>query len=176
MRKIDAEGPTDGMTYYFTGRSRVSSGLRTANQRDGEHIHLMTQVSVIVIAGEVEALSEGKWGRIRAPMGVIFDTREPHDVRTRADSPVLDLPGLGKDIVALTVTERIVPPSLDIFEDEIDLVAREDRFDSAYLSDPKNTNYWSSGLRLDAAKSQHFWEILDRNRNKLNSLQKVLNL
>jgi len=177
MRVIHAEDPPNGVSnYFFTGRSRLSGELRRANERDGEHIHLMTQVSTAVIAGEIEVLSAGKWERIGASTGVVFDTREPHDVRTRQDAPVLNLPGIADNVVAVTLTERIVPPSLDLFEEEIDLVVREDRFDVAYLSDPKNPAYWSNGLRLDAAKSQQFWEVLARNRNKLDSLHKVLHI
>jgi len=177
VRVIHAERPSDGaVNDFFTGRSRVSSELRSAGKRDGEHIHLMTQVSTVVLAGEIEVLAAKKWKKLGTSSGVVFETREPHDIRTREDSPVLDLPGMARDIVAVTLTERIVPPSLDIFEEEIDLVVREDRFDSAYLSDPKNPNYWSSGLRLDAAMSQHFWEIFERNRSKLDSLHKVLNI
>ena len=177
VRRIRAEDPPNGTSsYFFTGRSRLSGELRHANERDGEHIHLMTQVSTVVIAGEIEVKSAGKWERIGASSGVVFDTREPHDVRTREDSPVLDLPGIAEGIVAVTLTERIVPPSLDIFEEEIDLVVREDRFDVAYLSDPKNPAHWSNGLRVDLAKSQRFWDVLARNRNKLDSLHKVLNI
>jgi len=175
MRIIHAENsPNKKANYYFTGRSRLSSELRSAKHGDGEHIHLLTQVTTVVLAGEVEVLADGKWERIGAGEGATFDTWEPHDIRTREDSSVIDLPGVGDHIVALTTTERIVPPSLDIFEDEIDLVVREDRFDSAYLTNPKNTDYWSKGLRVDSAKSQHFWEILERNRNKLDSLHRVL--
>jgi hypothetical protein len=177
MRIIRAEDVTDGVrSHFFTGRSRLSSELRQANQRDGEHIHLMTQVSTVVLAGEVEVLSGGRWERIGASSGVVFETREPHDVRTRGDSPVLNLAGIAEGVVAVTMTERIIPPSLDIFEEEIELVVREDRFDSAYLSDQKNPAYWSNGLRVDPAKSQHFWEILGRNRKKLDSLHRVLNI
>jgi len=136
----------------------------------------MTQESTVVIAGEIEVMSAGKWERIDASSGVVFDTREPHDVRTRKAAPALNLPGLAEDIVAVTLTERLIPPSLEILEEETDLLVREDRFDSAYLSDPKNLAYWSDGLRADPAKSQQFWEILARNRNKLDSLHKVLNI
>ena len=177
MRIISSEEHLNGTgSHFYTGRSRLSSELRRANQRDGEHIHLMTQVSTFVLAGEVEVLSAGKWERVGASSGVVFDTREPHDVRTREDAPVLDLAGIAKGIVAVTMTERIVPPSLDLFEEEIDLVVREDRFDPAYLSDPRNPAYWSNGLRVDPAKSQHFWEILGRNRKKLDSLHRALNI
>jgi len=177
MRVIHSESPLHGSgSFYFTGRSRLTSELRLANQRDGEHIHLMTQVSTVVLAGEIEVLSGGRWERIGPSSGVIFDTREPHDVRTRGDAPTLSLPGIADNIVAVTLTERIVPPSLDIFEEEIDLVVREDRFDIGYLSDPKNPVYWSDGLRQDPAKSQHFWEVLSRNRNKFDSLRRVLNI
>jgi hypothetical protein len=177
MRIIRSEGGSTGTgSHYYTGRSRLSSEMRKANQRDGEHIHLMTQVSTVVLAGEVEVLSAGNWERIGASSGVVFDTREPHDVRTREDAPVLDRAGLAEDIVAITMTERIVPPSLDLFEEEIDLVVREDRFDPAYLSDPRNPAHWSNGLRVDPAKSQHFFEILGRNRKKLDSLHRVLNI
>ena len=136
----------------------------------------MTQVSTVVLAGEIEVLSAGKWERVGASSGVIFDTREPHDIRTRENAPILNLPGIAENVVAVTMTERIVPPSLDIFEEEIDLVVREDRFDVAYLSDPRNTAYWTPELRADPAKSQHFWEVLARNRKKLDSLHKVLNI
>ena len=177
MRIIHSEDSLDGPTsYFFTGRSRLSSEFRKANQGEGEHIHLLTQACTAVLAGEIEVKTTGRWERIGPSTAVVFDAREPHDIRTRGDAPVLKLPGLAEDIVAVTMTERIVPPSLDIFEDEIDLVVREDRFDSTYLSEPKNMSHWSEGLRRDPAKSQHFWEILVRNRNKLDSLQKVLNL
>ena len=177
MRVIHSERPLRGAgNYYFTGRSRLSSELRPASQEDGEHIHLMTQVSTVVLAGEIEVLASGRWQKIGASSGVIFETREPHEIRTRSDSPVLSLPGIAENIVAVTITERIVPPSLDIFEEEIDLVVRVDRFGSGYLIDPKNPAYWSEGLRMDPAKSQHYWEILSRNRNKLDSLHKVLNI
>jgi hypothetical protein len=177
MRIIRAEtSPNRTTSYYFTSRSRLSSELRPAKHGDGEHIHLMTQVSTVVLAGEAEVLNDGKWQRIGVGEGAIFDTWEPHDIRTREDSRVLDLNGIAENIVAVTMTERIVPPSLDIFEDEIDLVVREDRFDSEYLSNPKNTDYWSKGLRIDSAKSQRFWEILERNRKKLDSLNRVLKL
>lgn len=136
----------------------------------------MTQVSTVVLAGEIEVLSAGTWKRIGASSGVIFDTREPHDVRTRGDAPVLNLPGIAENIVAVTLTERIVPPSLDIFEEEVEMVVREDRFASGFLSDPKNPAYWSDGLRVDPAISQHFWEVLGRNRNKLDSLHRALNI
>lgn len=177
MRVIHSEAPLYGTgSQYFTGRSRLSSELRPANQVDGEHIHLMTQVSTVVLAGEIEVLSAGKWQRIGPSTGVIFETREPHDVRTRADAPILSLPGIAENVVAVTLTERIVPPSLDIFEEEIDMVVREDRFASGFLTDSKNPTYWSDGLRVDPAKSQHFWEVLGRNRNKLDSIHRALNI
>lgn len=128
------------------------------------------------MAGEVEVFVDGKWERLDASSGAVFDIREPHDVRTREDAPVIKWPGTSDEIVAVTSTERIVPPSLDIFEDEIDLVVREDRFDPRILSDSVNRSYWSRGLGLDAAKSQHFWDILARNRRKLDSLHRVLNI
>jgi len=177
MRVIHSESPSQGAeSYYYTGRSRLSSRLRRANERDGEHIHLMTQVSTVVLAGEIDVLFEGRWQTIGASGGVIFETREPHDIRTRGDAPILNLPGIAENIVAVTLTERIVPPSLDIFEEEIDMVVRADRFEAGYLSDPKNPTYWSEGLRMDPAKSQHFWEVLRRNRNKLDSLHRALNI
>jgi len=177
MRVIKAEESADGLSRrFFTGRSRISRTLRPANRRDGEHVHLMTQESTVVLAGEVEILTAGKWERLGASSGAVFDIREPHDVRTREDASVFSWPGGNEGIVAVTSTERIVPPSLDIFEDEIDLVVREDRFDPEILSDPVNRTYWSKGLQLDAAKSQHFWDILARNRKKLESLHKVLNI
>lgn len=136
----------------------------------------MIQASTVVLAGEIEVLSAGSWERVGASSGVIFDTREPHDIRTRGDAPIVSLPGMADDVVAVTLTERIVPPSLDIFEEEIDLVVREDRFATGYLSEPKNPAFWSDGLKVDPAKSQHFWEILSRNRRKLDSLHHVLNI
>jgi hypothetical protein len=177
MRIIHAEDRSNRTgSHFFTGRSWLSSEMRKPNRRDGEHIHLMTQVSTVVLAGEVEVLSAGKWERISASSGVVFDTREPHDIRTRKDAPILDLTGVAKGIAAVTLTERIVPPSLDLFEEEIDLVVREDRFDVAFLNDPRNPAHWSNGLRVDPAKSQHFWEILGRNQEKLDSLHRVLNI
>jgi hypothetical protein len=177
MRIIRAEDSADGLSRrFYTGRSRISKTMRLANRRDGEHVHLMTQESTVVLAGEVEVLVDGRWERMDASSGAVFDIREPHDVRTREDAPVIKWPGASEDIVAVTSTERIVPPSLDIFEDEIDLVVREDRFDPGILSDPVNRTYWSKGLELDAAKSQNFWDILARNRKKLYSLHRVLNI
>jgi hypothetical protein len=177
MRRIKAEDSEDGLSKrFYTGRSRISRTMRPADRRDGEHVHLMTQESTVVLAGEVEVLVDGKWERLEASSGAAFDIREPHDVRTREDAPAIEWPGAPVDIVAVTTTERIVPPSLDIFEDEIDLVVREDRFDPGILSDPVNRTYWSRGLELDAAKSQHFWDILARNRKKLYSLHRVLNI
>lgn len=177
MHIIQAEESSDGLTMrFFTGRSRISRALRPANHRDGEHIHLMTQESTLVLAGEIEVLAAGKWERLGASSGAVFDVREPHDVRTRADAPVVSWPGTSEEIVAVTSTERIVPPSLDIFEEEIDLVVREDRFDPQFLDDSVNRTYWSKGLQQDPAKSQQFWDILARNRMKFESLHKVLNI
>jgi hypothetical protein len=177
MRIIQSEKALAEQTNcYFTGRSRLSSELRPANQSEGAHIHLLTQACTTVLEGEVEVQTSGKWERLSAHTGVVFEIREPHDIRTRGDAPVLKMLGPAENIVAVTMTERIVPPSLEIFEEEIDLVVREDRFDAAYLSEPKNVNYWSAGLRSDPAKSQRFWEILARNRNKLDSLHRVLNI
>jgi hypothetical protein len=177
MRIIQAEESPDGLSRRFhTGRSRVSRTIRRAGRRDGEHVHLMTQESTVVLAGEIEVRATGRWERLDATSGAVFDIREPHEVRTREDSPTIRWPGKFRSIVAVTSTERIVPPSLDIFEDEIDLVVREDRFDPRVLSDPVNRTYWSRGLRVDAAKSQHFWDILARNRKKAKSLHSVLKI
>jgi Cupin domain len=177
MRIIRAEDSDDGLRKrFYTGRSGISRTMRPANKRDGEHVHLMTQESTVVLAGEVEFLTDGRWERMNASSGAVFDIREPHDVRTREEAPVITWPGASVNIVAVTTTERIVPPSLDIFDDEIDLVVREDRFDPRILSDSINRTYWSRGLELDAAKSQHFWDILARNRKKLESLHRVLNI
>jgi hypothetical protein len=177
MRIIQAEESSDGLARrFFTGRSRISRAYRPANDRDGEHAHLMTQESILVLAGEIEVRTTGNWEKIDASSGAVFDIREPHDAKTRENAPVISWPGNAEGIVAVTLSERIVPPSLDIFEDEIDLVVREDRFDPRALSDPVNRTYWSKGLQLDAAKSQQFWDILARNRMKLDSLHRVLNI
>jgi len=177
MRVIRAEESSDGLAQrFFTGRSRISRALRTANSQDGEHVHLMTQESVLVLAGEVEVHAANKWERLSAFSGAVFDLREPHDVRTREEASVVEWPGNPQGIVAVTLTERMVPPSIDIFEDEIELVVREDRFDPQILSDPVNRTYWSKGLQRDAAKSDNFWDILARNRKKLDSLHRVLNI
>ncbi|MDA4123985.1 MAG: cupin domain-containing protein [Thaumarchaeota archaeon] len=177
MQVIQAGDSLDGFAKsFYSGRSMISITKRTANAKDGEHVHLMTQESTFVLAGEIEVLAIGKWERVGASSGVVFDIREPHDVRTRADAPVVSWPGIAEGIVAVTATERVVPPSLDIFEDEVDMVVREDQFDSQVLSDPVNRSYWSKGLQLDPGKSQRFWDILARNQKKVESLHKVLNI
>jgi len=177
MRIIRAEESPDGLaSRFFTGRSRISKTFRPANSQDGQHVHLMTQESILVLAGEVEVRTTEDWKKLEASSGAVFDIREPHDIRTREDAPVIRWPGAPEDMVAVTSSERIVPPSLEIFEDEIDLVVREDHFDPQILNDPINRTYWSKGLQRDAAKSDNFWDILARNRKKLDSLHRVLNI
>ena len=161
--------------YFFTGRSRVSRTFRLKGRKpDGEHLHLLIQESTFVLVGEIEFRTTGEWQELPALHGVTFDIKEPHDVRIREDSTTISYPHAPEDLVAVTSTEKIVPPTLDIFDDEIELVLREDRFDSPYLSDPSNKEFWSNGLREDTLKSRLFMDIVERNRKKLSTLRRVL--
>lgn len=172
MRVLDPEkGKNDFARYYLTGSSRISRTAWPPGTTQTPHKHLLIQESTIVHVGEIEIYHSGTWRTLSEPKGVVFDINEYHNTRTRSNAAPILFPNVQTILAALTSTEKVIPPVLDLHRDEIELVLRHDFFREGFEEHPDDPLFWSQGLAKNPALSKKFWEIVDRNKDRVSTLQ-----
>ncbi len=134
-----------------------------ANESQVPHKHFLVREAVHVLDGQIEVWHEDTWKTVVEKQVALFDLNELHNVRTgNLDRPLL-FPGTANNTAAVAIVYKWIPPYLEIYEDEVSFVIKNDWFNYQYeddLSDPKT----SPLLRLEKSLQGRFWEIVKRNK------------
>jgi hypothetical protein len=144
----------------LTFRSNISYMPR--NETQTPHKHVLVMEAIHVLAGQIEVQTLGHWNIVKEEQVALFDLNEVHNIRTKNQNKIVVYPRSNKDIGAVTVVYKWIPPYLKITRDEVTFVIENDWFDDKYyneLSDHKT----SPVLRLDKPLQKKFWAIVKRN-------------
>ncbi len=132
------------------------------NEIQHTHKHSMIIEAIHVIAGQIDVWNDGAWKTIPENNIVMFEHGEYHNLRTIKKIKEINLLSTDSSIAAITLAYKWIPPDLEIFRDEIEMVLDNDWFHIDYKqgTDDHTT---SPLLRASDAVQEKFLQILKRN-------------
>ncbi len=132
------------------------------------HMHFVLGGVHHVLAGSMELQDDkGDWYRVDTRQAAEHTPCDYYNVRVPEDGPTAAYPGAGPTVGAVSIFYKWVPPHLDVREDELTLLFQNDWFGEGYLKDQTDKKT-SPVLRLAEPEQKRFWEIVKRNKDKLN--------
>ena len=132
------------------------------NETQHTHMHSMIIEAIHVVAGQLDVWNDGKWQTIPENNIVMFEHGEFHNLRTLKKTKEINLLSSDSSIAAITLAYKWIPPNLEIFQDEIQIVLDNDWFHINYRQGT-NDDTTTPLLRTSDAVQEKFFEILKRN-------------
>jgi hypothetical protein len=132
------------------------------NEIQHTHKHSIIIEAIHIIAGQLDVWNDGAWKTIPENNIVMFEHGEYHNLRTMKKTKEINLLSSDSGVAAITLAYKWIPPNLEIFQDEIDMVLDNDWFHLDYVYGTKD--YTTSPLlRASDAVQEKFLQILKRN-------------
>jgi uncharacterized cupin superfamily protein len=132
------------------------------NETQTRHKHFLVNEAVHVLSGQIDARTSNNWKNVKREQVVLFDLGELHNIRTRDAVKLEEQSRVTKNVSAVTVVYKWIPPYLKIYKDEASFVIENDWFEDRH---EKNFNDLTTSpvLRLKKTLQEKFWEIIKRN-------------
>jgi hypothetical protein len=126
------------------------------------HQHSIIIEAIHIIAGQLDVWNAGIWKIIPENNIVMFEHGEYHNLRTMKKAKEINLLSSGSGIAAITLAYKWIPPNLEIFQDEIEIILDNDWFHLDYVHGTKDETT-SPLLRASDTIQEKFFQILKRN-------------
>ncbi len=162
-QKIGINKKTDEVRESFdldTMRSVIA--YMPVNETQHTHKHSIIIEAIHVIAGQLDVWNNGTWKTIQENNIVMFEHGEYHNLRTTKKTEDITLLSSNSSIAAITLAYKWIPPNLEIFDDEIEMILDNDWFHLDYVHGTKD-NTTSPLLRADKDVQEKFFQIIKRN-------------
>ena len=159
---------------YNFGAFRSVITYHPRAETQNAHLHMITSETYHVLDGTVEAYFNGAWQPVNRRQILSFDKGEIHNIRTAPEGPNVTFPDATDKIGAISICYRFVDRDVIASPEEMDMLLNLDWFGESYLSDPTNKKS-TPVLRADQKVQDQFWEILAKNKAKVNGLDNDVN-
>lgn len=163
-KKIGILKQTDEIRESFDLESmRSVIAYMPENEIQHPHMHSIIIEAVHIIAGELDVWNNNEWKTISENQIVVFEHGEYHNLRTSKKTKEVNFASVDAGIVAVTLSYKWIPPHLEIFPDEIELILENDWF---HLDYEPNTNDKTTSplLRASETVKEKFLNVLKRNK------------